>query len=97
MWHGREVSKLVNDTLCDEICKDLLNILLDSLIEEQFIKCNVISSRECLCLPKGSELHHRSIQDASSVHEYSNPCPLLDSGTNKKSFAFKEVHEKFQV
>ena len=70
---------------------------LDSLIEEQFIKCNIISSRKCLSIPKGSELHHRSIQDASSVHEYLNPCPLLDSGTNKKSFPFKEAHEKFKV
>ena len=28
-----EVSKLVNDTLCNEICKDIFNEALDSLIE----------------------------------------------------------------
>ena len=45
---GREkVSKLVNDTLCNEICKDLFNETLDSLNENQFIKCNIISNREC--------------------------------------------------
>ena len=42
--YGREeVSKLVNDTLCNEICKDLFNKTLDSFIENQFIKCNIIS------------------------------------------------------
>ena len=84
----KEVSKLVNDTLCSEICKDLFNETLDSLIEKQFIKCNIISSRECLSLPKDSELHHRSIQSTqedSSVHEQLNPCPPIDSETNRKS------------
>ena len=98
---GREeVSKLVNDTLCNEICKDLFNETLDSLIENQFIKCNIISNRECLSLPKDSELHHRSIQftqDDSSVHEHLNLCPLLDSETNRKSFPFKEELETFKV
>ena len=77
---GREeVSKLVNNTLCNKICKGLFNKALYSLIEKQFIKCHIISSRECLSLPKDSELHHRSIQstqDDSSVHEHLNPCPL---------------------
>ena len=98
---GREeVSKLVNDTLCNEICKDLFNETLDSLIENQFIKCNIISNSECLSLPKDSELHHRSIQstqDDSSVHEHLNLCPLLDSETNRKSFPFKEELETFKV
>ena len=98
---GREeVSKLVNDTLCNEICKDLFNETLDSLIENQFIKCNIISNRECLSLPKDSELHHRSIQstqDDSSVHEHLNLCPLLDSETNRKSFPFKEELETFKI
>ena len=71
---GREeVSKLVNDTLCNETCKDLFNETLDSLIEKQFIKCNIISKPECLSLPKQSELHHHSIQSTqedSSVHEH---------------------------
>ena len=79
---GREeVSKLVNDTLCNEICKDLFNKTLDSLIENQFIKCNIISNRECLSLPKDSGLHHHSIQSTqedSSVHEHLNSCALLD-------------------
>ena len=45
---GREkVSKLVNDTFCNEICKDLFDETLDSLIENQFVKCNIISNREC--------------------------------------------------
>ena len=69
---GREeVSKLVNDTLCNEICKDLFNKTLDSLNENQFIKCNITSNRDRLSLPKDSELHHRSIQSTqqdSSVH-----------------------------
>ena len=98
---GREeVSKLVNDTLCNEICKDLFNETLDSLIENQFIKCNIISNRECLSLPKDSELHHRSIQSTqedSSVHEHLNSCALLDSETNRKSFPFKEELETFKV
>ena len=71
---GREeVSNLVNDTLCNEICKDLFKGTLDSLIENQFIKRNIISNRECLSLPKDSELHHRSIQSTQedrSVHEH---------------------------
>ena len=98
---GREeVSKLVNDTLCNKICKDLFNETLDSLIENQFIKCNIISNRECLSLPKDSELHHRSIQSTqedSSVHEHLNSCALLDSETNRKSFPFKEKLEAFKV
>ena len=98
---GREeVSKLVNDTLCNETCKDLFNETLDSLIEKQFIKCNIISNRECLSLPKDSELHHRSIQSTqedSSVHEHLNSCALLDSETNRKSFPFKEELETFKV
>ena len=84
----KELSKLVKNTLCSEICKDLFNETLDSLIENQFIKCNIISNRECLSLPKDSELHHRSIQSTqedSSVHEHLNPCPLLDSETNRKN------------
>ena len=53
---GREeVSKLVNDTLCNEICKDLFDKTLDSSFEKQFIKCNIISNRESLSLPKDSE------------------------------------------
>ena len=91
---GREeVSKLVNDTLSHKICKDLFNETLYSLIENQFIKCNIISNRECLPLPKDSELHHRSIQstqEVSSVHEHLNSCALLDSETTRKSFPFKE-------
>ena len=95
-----KVSKLVNDTLCNEICKELFNRTLDSLIEKQFIKCNIISSRECLSIPKDSELHYRSIQstqDDSSVHEHLNPCPLLDSETTRKSFTFKEEFETFKI
>ena len=91
---GREeISKLVNDTLCKKICKDLFTETLDSLIKKQFIKSNIISNRECLSLLKDSELHHRSIQsnqEDSSVHEHLNPCALLDSETNRKSFPFKE-------
>ena len=51
----KEVSKLVNDTLCNEICKDLFDKTLDSSFEKQFIKCNIISNRESLSLPKDSE------------------------------------------
>ena len=98
---GREeVSKLVNDTLCNEIWKDLFNETLDSLIENQFIKCNIISNRECLSLPKDSELHHRSIQSTqedSSVHEHQNFCALSNSETNRKSFPFKEELEAFKA
>ena len=97
---GREeVSKLVNDTLCNEIHKDLFNKSLDSLIEKQFIKCNAISNRECLSLPKDSEMYDRSIQSTqedSSVHEDLNSCVLLDSET-KKSFPFKEELETFKL
>ena len=98
---GREeVSKLVNDTLHNEICKDLFNETLYSLIENQFIKCIIISNRECLSLPKDSELHHHSIQSTqedSSVHEQQNFCALLDSETNRKSFPFKEELEAFKA
>ena len=34
---SEEVSKLVNNTLSNEICKDLFNETLDSLIGKQFI------------------------------------------------------------
>ena len=90
----------MNNNLCNEICKDLFKKVLDSLIEKQFRKCNIISSRECLSLPKDSELHYRfiqSTQDRSSVHEHLNPCPLLDLETNKKSFPFKEEFGNFKV
>ena len=90
----------MNDTLCNEIYKDLFNKSLDSLIEKQFIKCNAISNRECLSLPKDSELYDRSIQctqEDSSVHEHLNSCVLLDSETNKKSFPFKEELETFKL
>ena len=98
---GREeVSKLVNDTLCNKICKGLFNETLDSLIENQFIKCIIISNQECLSLPKDSELHHRSIQptqEDGSVHEHLNSSALLDSETNRKSFPFKEELEAFKA
>ena len=90
----------MNDTLCNEICKDLFNETLDSLIESQFIKCNIINNRECLPLLKDPELHHRSIQSTqedSSFHEHLNSCALLDSETNRKSFPFKEELEAFKV
>ena len=83
-------------TLCNEIWKDLFNETLDSLIKMQFIKCNIISSRECLSLPKDSQFHHRliqSTQDDRSIHEHLHPYPLLDSETNRKSFPFKEELE----
>ena len=90
---GREeVSKLVDDTLCNEICNDLFNETLDRLIEKQFIKCSIVSNGECLSLPKDSELHHRSIkstQEDSSVNELLKSCALLDSETNRKSFLSK--------
>ena len=97
---SEEVSKLVNDNLCNEICKNLFNETLDSLIENQFIKCNIISNQECLYLPKDSELHHRSIQSTqedSSVHKHLNSCALLDSETNRKSSPFKDELEAFKV
>ena len=90
----------MNDTLCNKICKDLFNETLDSLIDKQFIVCKIVSSQECLSLPKGSDLHHRSIQsthDDNSVHEHLNPCPLLDSETNRKISPFKEELETFKV
>ena len=90
----------MKDTLRNKICKYFFNETLDSLIEKQFIKCNIISSRECLSLPKDSELHHRSIQsnqEDSSVHEHINPCSPIDSETNRKSFPFKEEFETFKV
>ena len=96
----KEVSKLVNHTLCNKMFKDLFNETLVNLIEKQFIKCNIISNRECLSLRKDSELHHRSIQSSqedSSVHEHLNSCALLDSETNRKSFPFKEELETFKV
>ena len=86
------------DTLYNE--KDLVNETLDSSIEKQFIKCNIISNRECLSLPKDSELHYCSIQSTqedSSAHEHLNSCALLDSETNRKSFPFKEELETFKV
>ena len=95
---GREeVSKLVSDTLCSEICKGLFSKTLDSLTEKQFIKCNITSSPEFLFLPKDSELHHRLIQSTqkdSSVHEHLNPCPQLDL---EKLENFKEKLETFKV
>ena len=98
---GREeVSKLVNDTLCNEICKDLFNETTDNLIEKHFIKCNIISSRKCLSLTKDSELHYhriRSTQDDSSIHKHLNPSPLLNWETNRKSFPFKEELETFEI
>ena len=83
--------KLANDTLCNEICKDLFN---------ETLKCNLIINRECLSLPKDSKLHHRSIQSTqenSSVHEHLNSCALLDPKANRKSFSFKEELEAFKV
>ena len=70
-----------------------------SLREKQFIKCNIISSRECLSLLKDFELRHRSIQstqDDSSVHEHLSTCPLLDSESNRKTFPLKEKLETFK-
>ena len=56
--------------------------------------------RECLSLPIDSQLNRCSIQptqDDSSVHEHLNPCPLLDSETNRKVFPFEEELEFFKV
>ena len=102
MWQGGgfKTGERYLMQLCKEICKDLFNEKLDSLIEKRFIKCNIISNRKCLSLPKDSELHHRSLQstqDDISVHEHLNPYPLLDSETNRKSFPFKEELETFKV
>ena len=99
MWQGRGF-KTGERYLCNEICKDLFNETMDSLIENQFIKCNIKSNRECLFLPKDSELHHLSIQSTqedSPVHEHLSSCALLDSETNRKSFPFKEELEAFKV
>ena len=90
----------MNHTLCNKIFKDLFNETLVNLIDKQVIKCNIISNRECLSLPKDSELHYRSIQSTqedSSVHEHLNSCALLDSETNRKSFPFKEELEAFKA
>ena len=95
-----KVLKLVNNNLCNKICKDLFNEILDSLIEKQFVKCNIISSWECLSLPKDSELHHlfiQSTQDDTSVHKLLKLCPLLDSETIGKSFPFKDEFKTFKV
>ena len=95
-----EASKLVNNTLCNEHCRDLFNETQDSLIEKQFIECSIKNNRECLPLRKDSELHHRSFQstqDDSSVREHLNLCPLLDSEANRKSSPFKEELETFKV
>ena len=56
-----------------EIWKNLFNKILDDLIENQSVNFSIISSQECLSLPKDSELHHYcilSIQDVNSVLEY---------------------------
>ena len=86
---GREeFLKLVNNSLCNRICKDRSNKTLDRLIENQSVKCNIVRSRQCLSLPKDSELYHRSIQstqDASSFHEHLTPCHLSDSEIYEKS------------
>ena len=90
----------MNHTLCNKIFKDLFNETLVNLIEKQFIKCNIISNRECLSLPKDSELHYRSIQSTqedSSAHKHLNSCALLDSETNRKSLPFKEELETFKA
>ena len=90
----------MNDTLWNEICKDLFNETPDNLIEKHFIKCNVVSSQKWLSLTKDSELHYRRIrstQDDSSIHKHLNPSPLLNSETNIKSFPFKEELETFKI
>ena len=92
-----EVSKLVNDSLCDKTCKDLFKKTLDSLTENQSVKCNSISSCEFLSLPKDSEIYHRSIkstQDARSLDKHLTPCHLLDSETNEKRSPF-QVYLKY--
>ena len=81
--------------------RNLFNETLDGLVEKKFLKCNVISSRECLSFPKDSELHpcciQSTTQDDDSVHEHVNPCFLLDSQTNKKGFPSKEDFELLKV
>ena len=54
MWQGRGF-KTGEWYLMQQIYKDLFKETLDSLTEKQFIKCNAISNRECLSLPKDSE------------------------------------------
>ena len=57
---GREkVSKLDNNSLCNEFCKDLYKKILDNLIENHSVNCHIVNSRECLSLLKRSELNHR--------------------------------------
>ena len=59
-----------------------------------------MSNRECLSLPKDSELYHcstQSTQEGSSVHENLKPCALVDSETKRKIFPFKEELETFKV
>ena len=43
-------------TLCNEICNNVFSKTLDSLIENQSVKYNTNSSRQCLCLATDSEL-----------------------------------------
>ena len=96
----KEVSNLVNDSLYNEIFKDHFNKTLDGVIENKSLKCNIISSRQCLSLPKDSGLHCsvQSSQDVSSVHVHLTPCLLLDSETNEKVFLSKRnlKHLKFR-
>ena len=44
-----------------EILINLFNKTLDGLIENQSVNCSIISSQECLSVPKDSELQHRCI------------------------------------
>ena len=90
----------MNDSLCKEMCKHLFYKELDSLMKVKSVNCNIISIWECLLLPKGYKLHHRSIQATkrtSSIYEYLTPCPLLNSETNEKKVRFKEEFEIFKT
>ena len=75
MQLGRDF-KMGKRLFSNEIWKDRFNKILDSLTENHSVKCTIISNRECLSLPKDSELRHRSIQhfrrfkkQATKVHE----------------------------
>ena len=50
----KEVYRLINDSLNKSITREVFELTLNLIIENQSVNLNVIGKRECLSLPKES-------------------------------------------
>ena len=62
-----EVFKLVEDTIEENITREIFDETRDSIIESTFVKCSLISNRTCLSLMKMMKLRIQICKEISTI------------------------------